>query len=134
MHPPFPTIGRIVTKDYPIPNTNLILPKGTSILIPILSIQHDPEIYSNPNVFDPERFSPEQSKERDSIAFLAFGDGPRNCIGLRFAMMQVRVGLISLLSKYKFSVSKKSIIPIELQQQTFVIQPKHGLWMTVEKI
>lgn len=134
MYPTFPTIGRIVTKDYQIPNTNLTLPKGTSVFIPILSFHYDPEIYSNPNDFDPKRFSAEQMKDRDSISFLAFGDGPRNCIGLRFAMMQIRVGLISVLSKYKFSVSKKSVIPIELRQESFVLDSKHGVWMNVEKI
>lgn len=134
MHPPFPIIGRTVSNDYQIPNTKLILPKGSSVIIPILAIHHDPEIYSNPNEFDPERFSAEQLNDRSSVAFLSFGDGPRNCIGLRFAMMQIRVGLISLLSGYKFSACKKSIIPIELRQESFVLNPKHGVWMTVEKI
>ena len=61
-----------------------------------------------PEVFRPERFDPEEVLKRNSIAWLPFGDGPRNCIGMRFGKMQSYVGLVSLLKDYKFSVSKKN--------------------------
>lgn len=134
MHPPFANIGRVAVKDYKIPNTNQILQKGTSVLVPILSIHHDPEIYPDPETFDPERFSAEESKARNSVAWLPFGDGPRNCTGDRFAMMQVRVALVTLLSKYEFSICPKSVVPMVLRKETFVLDPKYGVWMNVKKV
>lgn len=81
--PPIPNTARKCLNDYEIPGTSLVIPKGTFIEIPIYSIQHDPEYYPDPEKFDPERFTPENVKSRHSMTFLPFGDGPRNCIGLR---------------------------------------------------
>lgn len=134
MHPPIANIGRVATKDYPVPGTNLVVPKGLLLFIPAYSIHHDPEIYPDPEVFDPERFAPEQVRDRSSCAFLPFGEGPRNCIGLRFAMMQVRVGLITLLLKYKFETCAKSVVPIVYSKENFVLGPKDGVWLNVKKI
>jgi cytochrome P450 len=52
-------------------------------------IMKDEKYFSNPEKFDPENFSPEKKAERSPYTFLAFGQGPRNCIGMRFALLQV---------------------------------------------
>ncbi len=52
-------------------------------------IMKDEKYFSNPEKFDPEHFSPEKKAERSPYTFLAFGQGPRNCIGMRFALLQV---------------------------------------------
>lgn len=52
----------------------------------------DPQYYPNPDAFDPElHFNPSAKAERSPYSFLAFGQGPRNCIGMRFALLQVRL-------------------------------------------
>ena len=48
------------------------------------------------------RFSPEEKAERHSLAHIPFGWGPRNCIGMRFALLEAKLTLISVLRKYKF--------------------------------
>ena len=53
-------------------------------------IMKDEKYFSNPEKFDPDNFSPEKKAERNPYAFLAFGQGPRNCIGMRFALLQVQ--------------------------------------------
>jgi cytochrome P450 len=49
----------------------------------------DEKYFSNPEIFDPDNFSPEKKAQRSPYSFLAFGQGPRNCIGMRFALLQV---------------------------------------------
>lgn len=80
-YPPIPSALRQSTKEYTIPGTSLTIPKGTSIEIPVYSLQRDPEHYPEPNKFDPLRFTPENSKARNPFTYLPFGEGPRNCIG-----------------------------------------------------
>lgn len=70
------------TDDYTIPGTKILLHKGTHVLIPIFPIHRDPQHYSNPELFDPERFSHENKKKLHQYAFIPFGEGPRNCIGI----------------------------------------------------
>jgi len=72
---------RQATKDYQVPDESLVIKKGQKIIIPMYSIHHDPKYYPNPDVFDPERFSPEEKAKRPGGTELSFGDGPRICIG-----------------------------------------------------
>lgn len=68
-------------RNYVFEGTKISLRKGQTVIIPIYAIQHDPNIYPDPDVFDPERFSAENMEQRNSMYYLPFGDGPRNCIG-----------------------------------------------------
>ncbi|XP_059614218.1 probable cytochrome P450 6a23 isoform X2 [Phlebotomus argentipes] len=104
---------RICKEDYPIPDDKYTVKKGTNVYIHVYSIHRDPEYYPNPDKFDPERFTKEAIASRPQFTFLPFGDGPRICIGLRFAMMQMRVGLVALLQSLKFSPCGMTDIPLE---------------------
>lgn len=77
-YPIIPAMLRKCNKDYQISNTNITIPSGMNVLLPIYSIHHDPEYYPTPSVFDPERFSAENSEARNPITYLAFGEGPRS--------------------------------------------------------
>lgn len=81
LHPVGPITSRKCTKDYTFPNTNLKIKAGTSVFIPIIGFHTDPQYFPNPEVFDPERFSPEEKAKRHHYTFLPFGEGPRICIG-----------------------------------------------------
>lgn len=72
---------RQCTKNFTIPDTNIEIEKGTSLIIPLYKIHQDPNNFPEPNKFDPERFSPENKVTRHSCAFIPFGEGPRMCIG-----------------------------------------------------
>lgn len=80
-HPSVPILVRECTKDYKIPDTEVFVKKGEILLIPITAIQNDPEFFPNPERFDPDRFSPTEKAGRDNFLHLAFGGGPRICIG-----------------------------------------------------
>jgi cytochrome P450 family 6 len=80
-YPPIPGNLRKCTKDYTVPGTSMTISKGTSVQIFSYSLHRDPEYYPEPDKFDPERFTPENSKARNPFTYLPFGEGPRNCIG-----------------------------------------------------
>lgn len=76
-YPVIPGMLRKCAKEYKIPGTDQVIPEGKNVLIPIYSIHHDPEYYPEPEKFDPERFSTENTLARNPLTFLAFGEGPR---------------------------------------------------------
>lgn len=80
-YPPVTNLTRACTKDYQVDGTNFSIKKGQMVFIPAFAIQNDPDIYPNPSVFDPDRFTPEEQAKRSQYAYLPFGVGPRN-VGL----------------------------------------------------
>lgn len=80
-YPPVPVLNRICTKDLDLPTTNIHVPEGTLITIPVLGLHRDPSIYPDPDKFDPERFDVDKIATRHPYAYLPFGEGPRICIG-----------------------------------------------------
>lgn len=84
MHPPGPGLVRVCTKKYKIPKSDITLNTGTKVLIPVYSIHYDSKYYSQPEIFNPLRFTEENKVSRPNGTFLPFGDGPRICIGKYF--------------------------------------------------
>ena len=117
-----------------MPGTDFVWEKGTRVFIPVYSMQHDEEHYPNPEEFEPDRFSPEEQQKRDNITFLPFGDGPRNCIGLRFGMMQARVGLVTLLRNYQFSFCEKSVVPLKISKKSFILTAEGGVYLNFKSV
>uniref|UniRef100_A0A1L8EGS3 Putative cytochrome p450 6a9-like protein n=1 Tax=Haematobia irritans TaxID=7368 RepID=A0A1L8EGS3_HAEIR len=135
LHTPLPALNRVALEDYSVaghPGYNI--KKNMPVIIPCLCIHRDPEYYPNPDVFDPENFSPEQVANRDSTMHMPFGDGPRNCIGLRFAKMQIMVGLSLLLSRFKFQPCAETMIPMKYDKENFMLTPEKDLVLKVTKM
>lgn len=96
-YPPGMLLRRKCNSNYTFHGTKVSIPAGTSVIIPLYAIQIDPKFYENPDVFDPERFNEDAVAARHPMTYLPFGDGPRNCVGARFAVYQTKVGLIKIL-------------------------------------
>ena len=79
--PILPMLNRQVLENYRFEGTKFTIPAKTKLLIPVYGIQNDPDIYPEPEKFDPERFDEDAVAARHPMSFLAFGDGPRNCVG-----------------------------------------------------
>ncbi|XP_011706563.1 PREDICTED: probable cytochrome P450 6a14 [Wasmannia auropunctata] len=131
-YPPLPILNRICTKEINLPTINVCVPEGTLITIPVLGLHRDPSIYPDPDKFDPERFNADKVKERHPYAFIPFGEGPRNCIGMRFAYVQIKIGLVSLLSKYKFKLHSKTRVPITFTEKSMTLLAKDGIYLIIE--
>jgi len=109
LHPTVPFLMRECVHECKV--KELTIPKGGQVFIPIYSIHRDPTIWPNPEKYDPERFSSEAKQSRDPYLYLPFGSGPRNCIGMRFAQMELKLVLARILKKYKLEVAADTVIP-----------------------
>ncbi|XP_035899972.1 probable cytochrome P450 4d14 [Anopheles stephensi] len=100
INPSVPIIGRRSAGDMLI--DGVTIPKGMDFGIIIYALQNDPELYPDPARFDPERFSEEASAKRPPYSYIPFSVGSRNCIGQRYAMLEVKTMLVKLLANYRF--------------------------------
>lgn len=91
------------------------IPKGTIVIIPPYTLHRSPEYWPNPEEFRPERFSKENKDNIDPYTYLPFGAGPRNCIGMRFALLTLKVAITAVLQHFTFQVCKETQIPLKLQ-------------------
>ena len=134
-YPVVVNLQRTNITDYKIPNSTVVIPKGQSIIIPVYAIQHDPDIYPDPEKFDPDRFLPEEIAKRHQYSWLPFGEGPRICIGMRFGVVETKLGLAKLLMNYKFAIdSTKTTVPLKLSPTAFVLTPEEKIYLKMEKI
>ena len=87
LFPALSILPRFCTKNYHLPNSDYIMKKGEMLFIPVYGLHRDPQYYPDPDVFNPENFSEEAKATRPACSFLPFGDGPRNCIGTVYSLV-----------------------------------------------
>ncbi|KAJ8949882.1 hypothetical protein NQ318_010516 [Aromia moschata] len=98
LYPSVPFISRVAGEDFTT-YTGYFIPKGTVLNIHIYDLHRDPEVYPDPEKFDPDRFLPENCK-RHPFAYIPFSAGPRNCIGQRYAILELKAVLCGILRKF----------------------------------
>ncbi|XP_059618983.1 probable cytochrome P450 28a5 [Phlebotomus argentipes] len=111
--------------------------KDDNIAIPIYCFHRDPEFYENPNEFIPERFDQENGGVkafREKGVFLPFSDGPRICLGQRFAQTQLKAAIVSLIRDFEIDVNPKTKEPIVLDPKQFLAYAEGGLWLNFKKL
>ncbi|XP_050423195.1 uncharacterized protein LOC126834976 [Adelges cooleyi] len=128
-YPPTFALFREATQTYHVPDDQLTIEKGQKLLIPIHSLHYDPQYFKDPETFDPERFTPEEKAKRPSGTYLPFGDGPRICIGKRFAEIEMKLAMSELLSKFEVEPCEKTEIPLTFSKQAFIVVPRNGIWL-----
>ncbi|EDW46716.1 cytochrome P450 9b2 [Drosophila sechellia] len=124
---------RVCSKDYTLTDddgTKLFDFKvGDRINIPISGLHWDDRYFPEPRKFDPDRFSEERKGDMVPYTYLPFGVGPRNCIGNRYALMQVKGMLFNLLLHYKIEASPRTIKDLWGSARGFNFTPRSGFWM-----
>lgn len=133
-YPILPILNRICLKDYKIPNSNFSIKEGMKLIIPILGLQNDHNIYPNPDEFIPERFNSDQVAKRHAFTYLPFGEGPRICIGKRFGLLQVKVALIKILSEFRITICEETEIPLKPTKRNLLIMPESDVFLGVERV
>lgn len=124
LFPPFGRIDRVCKKTSVV--HGVTIPKGMLVMVPVYALHHDPELWPEPEEFRPERFGKDNKDSVNQFAHLPFGAGPRNCIGMRFAMMSMKLAITSLLQNYSFVPCKETQIPVELDT-TVMLMPKNAV-------
>ena len=101
-------IERTCTKDYKIPDTEYVVRKGEIVNFTFLyeRMKRDNEHFYNAGEYDPENFDP--SNDPDLFSFLGFGQGPRNCVGKRYAMISIKIALVSILRKFRLEKTENT--------------------------
>nr|XP_054774216.1 cytochrome P450 4V2-like isoform X2 [Lytechinus pictus] len=101
-----------------------VVPKETLVALSIYGLHQDPEEFPNPDMFDPDRFLPENAEKRHPYAYVPFSAGPRNCIGQKFAMMEEKTLLASILRK--FSIKSVQTVDEAKPAGQLIIRPIEG--------
>lgn len=106
MYPPVSIVQRMAkeTRTY----NGITIPKGTMVQIPYFYIMSDPKSFPDPQKFDPNRFSQEEKEKRDPLSFSAFGHGPRLCLGMRLALLELKQGLVHVLRKLRVVLNENT--------------------------
>nr|XP_023023339.1 cytochrome P450 6a8-like [Leptinotarsa decemlineata] len=129
--PSLTTLTRVCTKDYTFRYSDITIQKNTTVIIPILGFQRDSKYYPKPMEYDPERFI---NKNLSRPGYFPFGEGPRMCIGMRFGLMQVKLGLMTILRKYQVYTSTSTSVPLELDPDTFLLHTKEPIYLKLKKL
>ncbi|KFV80905.1 Cytochrome P450 4B1, partial [Struthio camelus australis] len=130
LFPPVPAVSRQLTKPITF-SDGRSLPAGLFIAVNIFAVHRNRDVWEDPEMYDPMRFSPENSAQRHSHAFLPFSAGSRNCIGQQFAMNEMKVALA--LTLLRFELSPNSSRPPILVPQ-LVLKSSNGIHLHLKKI
>ncbi|XP_014834655.1 PREDICTED: cytochrome P450 3A30-like, partial [Poecilia mexicana] len=124
LFPIAPRLERVAKASVEI--NGLVIPKDMVVLVPTWPLHRDPEIWPEPEKFKPERFSKKNKEDIDPYTYMPFGVGPRNCIGMRFALVVMKLAVVEILQRYSFSVCKETEIPFEMDVQG-LLAPKRPI-------
>ncbi|CAL1598430.1 unnamed protein product [Knipowitschia caucasica] len=135
LHSPVQAVTRKYTQDMTLPG-NRIVPKGVICLVSIYGTHHNPIVWSNPQEFDPMRFDPNNRAARSSSDFIPFSAGPRNCIGQKFALAELRVVIALTLLRFRLSpgVNPEAVTTRVRRLPQLVLRAEGGLWLQVHPL
>ena len=104
VYPVIPTTTRVATKDVKIKDSDVVIPEGTTVAMPIIVLHRSGDLWENPEQFNPDRWADSTTFRNDpKIGYLPFGYGSRTCIGMSLALTESSIFFCHLLRKYSFS-------------------------------
>lgn len=111
LHPPAPGQGRIAIKEDTLGGYHV--PAGTLVVGSTYAMHRHPDYWTEPEVFDPSRFSPEKVKDRPRFLYLPFGAGQRVCIGSMLASLMATLSTVLVVQRYRLeAVPEKKVRPL----------------------
>ncbi|MDH3202706.1 MAG: cytochrome P450 [Myxococcales bacterium] len=120
LYPPAWMTARVLIEETELGGYSL--PAGSALMFSPWVTHRDPHVFTNPETFDPDRWSPERAANMPRFAFFPFGAGPRACIGNHFAMMELGLILATLLQRCRFELVSQAPIRIGVSA---TLRPAH---------
>ncbi|KAI8046327.1 hypothetical protein M5D96_002529 [Drosophila gunungcola] len=124
-YPALPLLNRVCTQDYPVPDSKLVIKKGTPVIISLIGMHRDAENFPEPLSYQPERYM-DDNKNYNQAAYLPFGEGPRMCIGARMGKVNVKIAIAKVLSNFDLEIRKEKR-EIEFGVNGVPLMPKDGV-------
>ena len=128
LYPPVSLLSRTPTEDDVVGGYRI--PEGSMVLLSSYVSHRHPDLWDNPEGFDPDRWLPERSAGRHKNAWFPFSGGPRGCIGGYFGQMEIQIVMSMLVPRYDFAlVPGHKVVP----RPGLTLGFEHGLQMTVTR-
>ncbi|XP_062866976.1 cytochrome P450 3A27-like [Trichomycterus rosablanca] len=96
------------------------IPKDVIVMVPIYALHRDPEYWTDPDTFNPERFTEDNKEDVDPYVYMPFGAGPRNCIGMRFALVVMKLAIVEILQRFDIRLCEETKVPLEMGANPFM--------------
>lgn len=110
LYPSVPVIGRETTEDIQV--GDVIIPARTGVNMNLYAVMRDPDYFTDPHVFKPERFGDETTQKINPYAYAPFSAGPRNCIGQKFATLEMKSTISKMLRHFELLPLGPEVQPI----------------------
>jgi len=123
VYPPVSRLEREVNQDFKLGESEIKLLKGQVVEIPVYAIHHSEEYFKDADHFIPERFLPENRNQIIPYTYLPFGTGPRNCIGMRFALMEIKLAIAHIIIRYRFTKCNKTEEKLKFRPMVPTLSP-----------
>ncbi|XP_073833000.1 cytochrome P450 4g1-like [Musca autumnalis] len=131
LYPPVPLIARKAEEDVHLKSGPFTIAKGTTVVLLQYFVHRSAKFYPDPDKFNPDNFLPERAANRHYYAFIPFSAGPRSCVGRKFAMLQLKVLLSTIIRNYRVS-STRTQDDFKLQGD-IILKMSNGFNISLEK-
>jgi cytochrome P450 len=128
LYPPAAILSREAIADDEI--LGVRIPAGTVVSIAPYVLHRRPNLWEDPDAFDPSRFLGARRDRIDRFAYIPFGAGPRVCIGMAFAIQEAIIILANLLCAFRFELVEGHRVAA---QQRVTLRPRAGMKMHVRR-
>ena len=110
------------------------IPRHCAVSAAVWVLHHDEAFWTEPWKFDPERFAPENRDKIVEMTYMPFGEGPRNCIGRRFALMEAKMALVEVLRRFRLETCHKTPETIRVRNKGLTLSViGDELWLKISK-
>ncbi|XP_026740683.1 cytochrome P450 6B4-like [Trichoplusia ni] len=126
LYPVLGVVTRETSADYVFPS-GLKIEKGIRVHLPLYKLHYNPDYFPDPKKYRPERFYGDEKRNIKPYTYMPFGEGPRICLGMRFAKMQMTAGLITILKKYRLELASNQKRDLDFNPKSIITQPTEGI-------
>ncbi|CAG9858086.1 unnamed protein product [Phyllotreta striolata] len=132
-YPVLPFLDRACTENYKVPGTDVLIEKGTAVIIPMYGFQMDEQYFPDPYKYDPERFREKIDSDKGLI-YMPFGEGPRICPGERFGLLTAKLAIMYTIRKFEIEKCERTPERVEFEPKSFLFQSKVGLYINFKTL